>query len=433
MGTETFRGGRAAGPLSRTTRRPRRVTAAAVAVLVAGALSTCSSDSGGAAPTSSTAIGADRTSTSGPPAVEETEPERFAGSVADFYAVPDPLPRGRPGDLVRVQPVSDDGTTVVVRVMYHSRDVRDHDRAVTGTIAYPTGPAPDGGWPVVSWAHGTTGLSSACAPSRSGGPGPTFGVRGVAVATDYIGLGPIGERHPYLSGPSEAHSVIDAVRAARDLPDAHAGTRWLAAGHSQGGHSALWTNELGASYAPELDLLGTAVLAPAAALDERFGPQDQVVPRMVEVMALYGLAADHPEIIPRDYVGPQVAAADASIDEGCADDVINAMAGTPAEDFYAHEPRRTEPAKSILAQNDPGHVAVEAPLLLLYGSSDAWVVPQQAEFLFRQLCDVGQVTRATEVQGATHDTITSLASDEIGAWFAARLAGEEPPDTCPGG
>ena len=75
-------------------------------------------------------------------------------------------------------------------------------------------------------------------------------MKAVAVATDYIGLGPVGERHPYLSRVSEANSVIDAVRAARNLRTAHAGRRWIAIGGSQGGHAVLSANELGERRAP---------------------------------------------------------------------------------------------------------------------------------------------------------------------------------------
>ena len=38
--------------------------------------------------------------------------------------------------------------------------------AVSGTVAVPKGKAPKGGWPVVSWAHGTIGIADACAPSN---------------------------------------------------------------------------------------------------------------------------------------------------------------------------------------------------------------------------------------------------------------------------
>lgn len=249
-------------------------------------------------------------------------------------------------------------------------------------ITYPTAPAPPGGWPVVSWAHGTTGLASPCAPSRSGNDAPSFGVRGVAVATDYIGLGPLGELHPYLSGISEADSVIDAVRAARDLPPAHAGRRWVAIGHSQGGHSALFTNQLAASYAPELRLVGTVSAAPAAELTRTFGPDDQLVPRMVGIMALYGLAQDYPQVRPADYVGPPVAAAAPVIRTGCVDQIVAAMVLVPPAAFYAHDPLTTPPAEEVVERNDPGHVRSRSPLLLVYGTADTTVVPASARALW---------------------------------------------------
>ena len=76
-------------------------------------------------------------------------------------------------------------------------------------------------------------------------------------------MGPAGELHPYLSKQSEGNAVIDAVTAARGIPAANAGSRWISIGHSQGGHGAIFAGERAAEYAPELDLLGTVSLAPA--------------------------------------------------------------------------------------------------------------------------------------------------------------------------
>ena len=67
----------------------------------------------------------------------------------------------------------------------------------------------------------------------------------------------------YLVAQSEVRDVVNAVRAARNVPEAEAGTRYATWGHSQGGHSSVWTGHLGEEYAPELDLLGVAAAAPA--------------------------------------------------------------------------------------------------------------------------------------------------------------------------
>jgi pimeloyl-ACP methyl ester carboxylesterase len=360
-------------------------------------------------------------------------PEMFTGTVDEFYVVPEDLPPGEPGDLIRIQAVSSDADSTTLRIMYHSRDAQGRDRAVTGILTHPNAAPPEGGWPVVTLGNGTVGLRTQCALSRRGSPAPTFGVEGVGVVTDYVGLGPVGEIHPYLSRPSEGQSMIDAVRAARALRDAGAGSRWLAIGHSQGGHAALSTHELAATYAPELELLGTVSLAPAAMFDRTYGVLDEIVTRIVGVMGLYGAASEHPEIDPNDYVGPATAAASAVFEEGCLDDIINAFVTIPAEEFWIADPVETEPARSIILANDVGHVRVDAPLLLVGGTADDRVVVERVRDLLGRLCSVGQVTEYLEIEGANHGNEYAFAADRIEAFFAERLTGSAATDSCEAG
>ena len=80
--------------------------------------------------------------------------------------------------------------------------------------------------------------------------------------TDYEGLGTPG-KHPYLIGTSEGRSVLDIVQAARQL-DPKISKRYLIAGHSQGGQSALFAAGLAQSWEPKLKLRGTVAFAPAS-------------------------------------------------------------------------------------------------------------------------------------------------------------------------
>ena len=154
-------------------------------------------------------------------------------------------------------------------VTYATDGIGGKPVAVSGTIAIPKGTPPAGGWPVVSWAHGTTGIADQCAPSVTGSGPVTFLNRlldaGYAVVrTDYEGLGTPGD-HPYLNGPSEGRSVLDIVRAARAAVPGLS-KRVLLAGHSQGGHAALWAAAIGPSWTPELKIRGTVAFAPASFL-----------------------------------------------------------------------------------------------------------------------------------------------------------------------
>lgn len=360
-----------------------------------------------------------------------TDFEWFEGSVDDFYVVPDPLPAGEPGELIRVQEVSSTATDVTVRIMYHSRDGLNRDRAVTGMLTYPLADAPPEGWPVISHAHGTTGLGSKCAPSRSGRPVWNWNIPAVAVESDYIGMGPVGEVHAYMSRASEGNSVIDAVRAARNLEGTGAGTRWLTIGGSQGGHGAQSAHELGALRAPELELLGTVSMAPAAMFLRTYGPLDSLVHRVVGAMGVIGVSSEHPDLDPADYASAAgLQALEASKTE-CTTQVTANVLSVPFEDFYDRDPMATEPARSIVNGNDVGHYRADAPLLLVQGTADITVVPERTRDLNARLCANGQVTEYVEVPGADHGNVGSMYSAEIRSWLEARLAGETPTDTCP--
>ena len=154
--------------------------------------------------------------------------------------------------------------------MYLSESVQGDPIAVTGLILVPSTPAPSGGYPVVSWAHGTTGIADQCAPSLKPNDlaqlaNPLLGAGYVVTATDYEGLGTPG-RHPYIVGDSEARGVLDIVRAAHHLQGLDVSNRYLVWGHSQGGHAAMFSLHIAHDWAPELDLVGVVAGAPPSQL-----------------------------------------------------------------------------------------------------------------------------------------------------------------------
>ena len=399
-----------------------------VAVLAAAACSSGGDGSDGSdgsdGPDAGSPAGADTPAAPG-------EVESFTGPVDAFYAVPDPLPAGEPGELIRTMPLDAAGPGEVgLRIMYHSTDAEGDDRAVTGVVYHPTGEAPDDGWPILAWAHGTSGIAAPCAPSRVPVAPPAFGVEGVRVATDYIGLGPDGELHPYLSAAAEGHAVIDGVAAARALAEAHAGDRWVVTGHSQGGHAALVTNEMAADRLPEVELLGAVAIAPGSQLGESYGDDLQI--RIITTMVLFGAAAEDPEVDPRDYLSPDAYAAAADVIRNrCVGDIITAMVPVAgAADYWVTEPRTDSVGSAWLDENDPGQVASDSPLLIVQGGQDPIVVPARTAALFERLCGVGQVVEQLDLPTATHDTEPTEASDEIATWLAARFAGEPATDGC---
>ncbi|MGP3708078.1 alpha/beta fold hydrolase, partial [Gordonia paraffinivorans] len=201
------------------------------------------------------------------------------------------------------------------RLTYATRDQRGRPAMASGVYWVPRGTPPAGGWPVVSWAHGTVGIADECAPTKHRlGDGVEAPVRaaleaGYAVtATDYAGLGSAGETD-YLGGAAAAHSVIDMIRAARSVDDS-LGTRWVSVGHSQGGHAALHAAHRAPRYAPELPVAGTVAIAPASSLEELFRVFGPRVPGLgaLNVLSapflymLSGLDHAHPDLRVADFL-----------------------------------------------------------------------------------------------------------------------------------
>src|SRR4051794_39260851 len=202
-----------------------------------------------------------------------------------FYTPPSPLPGSKHGDLIWARNLSGQPALAQASsnrlVLYRSTGVDGRPIAVSGTVSLPKGKAPKGGWPVITWAHGTTGIADQCAPSRDTASNPDHLLNAyvypelnawlkagyAVVRTDYEGLGTPGV-HPYLNGRSEGRSVLDSVRAARKLTPSLS-RRYVIAGHSQGGQAALFAARLAPSYATGLTLRGTLAYAPVSHLSEQ--------------------------------------------------------------------------------------------------------------------------------------------------------------------
>lgn len=175
-----------------------------------------------------------------------------------------------PGDLLSAAPYRaswvPSKAAQAYKLAYRTPDHHGRLAEATGLVYLPAGPAPAGGWPVVSWAHGTQGIADHCAPSVSGPYQPErdgrfldqFLAQGYAVlAADYQGLGSPGD-HAYLHVRTSARNAIDLIKASRHfLGNATLSPRWVSVGHSQGGAAALTAGHLAPSYGPLLQYRGS--------------------------------------------------------------------------------------------------------------------------------------------------------------------------------
>jgi alpha-beta hydrolase superfamily lysophospholipase len=354
----------------------------------------------------------------------------------DFYAVPESLPKAKPGSLIRAARIEAPDDAKAWRVLYHSTAVDGRDIAVSGVVVAPDGKAPKRGRPIVSWAHGTTGIADVCAPSKR----PTIATDVpyiddfidagyVVAATDYEGLGTPGV-HPYLVGESEGRGVLDAARAARRVDGTGAGRELLVFGHSQGGHAALFAGELAAEYAPELRLEGVAAAAPPADL-EAILPAASAINEVAGfmVMAGKGFQAAYPEADPATVLTPE-AAASTIADEACVTEVIRQFAGTSTS-IVVRNPAETPPWPELLRASSAGNRPAGAPLLVLQGAADPLVVRPLTDAWVLKACTARAVVDYQVYEGADHGSVIDAAQDDVLSWFEARLDARAARDTCP--
>jgi acetyl esterase/lipase len=368
-----------------------------------------------------------------------------ANAQGAFYdATAAEIAAGPPGSVIRSEPM--DGAPafgIARRVLYRSISPEGKPIAVSGVIVTPPGDAPAGGWPIVAWAHPTTGIVPRCAPSLAiflfqqiAGSRPLIEQGFAIAATDYPGLGTPGP-HPYLVGVSEARAVIDSVRAARTFPGV-TGNRFTVWGHSQGGQAALFTGIIAKDYAPELELLAVAAAAPATDLATLMtddlnttGGRNLTAMTVWSWSRVYGAEAD-------TIVAPAVMPIVDRLAEECIESPFDIFirartAGPLAQEFLtAKNPAEVEPWHSLLVRNTPGALPATLPVFLAQGTADGLVRPQVTANYMAQLCRAGSRVRMLELPGVSHGFAGAKSADAAVAWMADRFAGRPAPSDCGG-
>ena len=356
---------------------------------------------------------------------------------AAFYEPPKRMPKGH-GKLIwqregtKLWPIA--GAKLNKTILYTSRSPEGGRVAVSGSVTVPRGKPPKGGWPVISWAHGTTGIADSCAPTRIAPNSPDAASvayvkpqlrdwvkAGYAVvATDYQGLGTPGI-HPYLIGTAEGRSVVDIVSAARQLVPS-LGRRYLIAGHSQGGQSALFAAGLAADWAPQLKLRGTVSYAPASHIKE----QADLVSLLTTPSALSALAAlivrgasTATDVnVTRLLTAPARALYPQTL-QVCVGrlDHADSFGGLAPADMLRPD---LSPIDDVLAAMNPA-VETGAPILLAQGSADSIVFQFYTDMLDDELDGLGDDVRYRIYPGADHNRVVTAAASDTLAFFENRL------------
>ncbi|MFL5736674.1 MAG: lipase family protein [Actinomycetota bacterium] len=339
-----------------------------------------------------------------------------------------------PGHLLSERRIDGPKGTRAWRVLYTSRSLDGDPVRVSGVVVAPKTPAPAGGYPIVSWAHGIVGLADHCAPSRqrpligSSVPALHLGKLGMVIAaSDYEGLGTPGP-HPTAVGVSEGRSVLDIARAVREMPQLDTRNQVLAFGHSEGGQGALFAGQLASTYAPDLHLMGVIASAPAAELPmlTRAFPTAGLIGSLV--MAAVAYHDTYPGLSLERVLTPWAISQVPAVRSECAAEVLQRF-DVPETQVFRSSAFSMPPWPSLLARNTPGAVPIPAPALIVQGVDDPTAPLQSVQALGQRLCDRGDVVEYREYPGVGHEPIARAAPDIFG-WAQARLLGAPPPSSC---
>ncbi|WNV87346.1 lipase family protein [Umezawaea sp. Da 62-37] len=347
-------------------------------------------------------------------------------------------PQPAPGTLLSSTPLPTafwpTHTTEATQVLYQGVGYDGAGRAVSGSVFLPAGTPPPTGWPVVAFAHGTTGLSDHCAPSRTGlsrlerdHVSRWLAAGYLVAATDYEGLASTGP-HPYFNGEAVADDVIDIVRATRQLHD-HVSTSWLVAGFSQGAHAALFVGLMATRYAPELDFRGTVALAPLVHLPRLIGILTEDGARPVSILLpflLAGLRASHPDFDARPYLTDAGGELVDVASTATLIDMFRAI-GRQTNDTAGITGIRARPGVDPVLHACRVPVArMDRPVYLTAGDDDEVVPVAVVEQFVADLRATGTPVEYDRHPGAAHADVLAAGHDVVIAWTATLNRGDAP-------
>ncbi|MBV7294350.1 lipase family protein [Corynebacterium sp. TAE3-ERU12] len=333
---------------------------------------------------------------------------------------------GAPGDILRTQqaptgpmPAGLDYPlpSSVTKILYSTTDMYGQATPVSGYVIEPSQPwVGPGNRPTVVIGRGTVGQGDQCAPSRNwpldNQPDPISSKRAVAfeglydwifagsgvrvVVTDYIGMGTSGI-HTYMNRDDQAHAMIDAARAARNLVGNDNFGQVAFYGHSQGGGASAAAVEAAPSYGPDLDVAAAYASAPPADLSSVQRRIDGSDLMGAIGFTINGMLRRYPELdtVLQDYISDKGRAALDDISTMCTNDVVREYGFTSTSDWTQDgrtlDEILTELPEAQQAMDDQliGLDTPTAPVMIVSGKHDTNVEYQQAKDLANHWCEAG--------------------------------------------
>ncbi|RJQ80766.1 lipase [Pseudonocardiaceae bacterium YIM PH 21723] len=379
----------------------------------------------------------------------QADPRPPVPSADPFYTPPSPLPE-QAGTLIRSravdwypEPFRVFKAPVHTYLMLHrSTSALGAPNAVSGLLVVP--PIPwhgDGPRPVVAYAMGTQGLGDQCAPSYHMRTGTEVEIafiaqamtKGWAVAvTDYEGLGTPGT-HTFATGQSEGRALLDTARAALQVPGAGLDPKSPVGifGYSQGGQAAAFAAELHGSYAPELNVVGSAPGGVPADLPLMVQRNEGNFAAGLVLAAAVGLSTAYPDVPFGSVLNERGKELTAKVAAQCVAGLSLSAPFVRLNDLTTRPDVINDPAwQRRLAENKAGQLRPDAPVYLYHAQLDELVPLQAGKELRARYCALGTDLQWTEVPLQGHITGVSVWGTAALNWLGDRFAGKPTRPDC---
>ena len=367
--------------------------------------------------------------------------------LSPFYSVTEKLP-DRPGQLLRQEPLEarqslkQAGSNI--RLLYSSTDGLSGEGIVpvSGTLYLPKGTAPEGGWPLMAWTHGTVGIADICAPSWNGRQAQDedylgrFLERGYAVvASDYQGLGTKGT-HPYLATQAAAYSNLDIIRAVKSggFPVTD---KVALFGQSQGAGAAIATADYATAYAPDIELVGVVAtgapyLTPQVVqFLERLQQPDRVDPLLgYTFLAMTLVQQVDPDFVMRDYITDDVWPVARRVEDACYAEIKQMVTDKQLTRRLSFAKSPSVPLRQGFARMGYPTLKLPVPVFMGTGGKDRDTPPRMQAVLARDLCKAGTAVTSVLYPELDHREVVPFSPKDSLPFVEAAFAGKPLEGNC---
>lgn len=326
-----------------------------------------------------------------------------------------------PGTILKSREVTTANLTDVsiksYQMLVRTTDSKNQPTATVSTLVVPTAAwTGEGSRPVMDYSMAEDSLGLKCATSYNLAKGEA-GERDYAqyalekgyafLTTDHE-----GPKAAYAAGRLAGQSVLDGIRAAKQLPQGGVATDApvVVAGYSGGAIAAGWAAQLAPTYAPDVQLKGAIIGGTPADMELIAKRMNGSIGSSYFLAASFGVGREYPELLKHlNFFGRNVAK---TVKDFCKQDLTYAgILTVPLQTLTSWDIFNKSDVKAIFKDVSLGNYTPNVPVYAYHGNVDEFMPLDGVKNLKQKWCNAGvQMSLDTPLGGHVIGEITGRAS-----------------------